>query len=146
MQSHTIDLFSSYLNKLFGPFKFSLLNHLNCTMDVVETTSFPGPFPWPGGGARIVHKLALFAQVLHELFKNDQPINMKDSLADPRAFSHPTQAREKALRTRLVVNTAQTDRIQFYCNPTLSRFNLRRIEPVSFIFKEFYLKYCLFLL
>ena len=47
-------------------------------------------------------KLALLGQVLHELFKKDQPINMKDSLADPRAFSHPAQAREKVLGTRLL--------------------------------------------
>ena len=47
-----------------------------------------------------MHKLASPGLVLHELFKNDQPINMKVSLADPRAFSHPAQAK-KALGTRL---------------------------------------------
>ena len=49
----------------------------------------------------IMHKLALVGQVLHKLFKNDQPINMKDSLADPRAFSHPTLG--KGLENKVAV-------------------------------------------
>ena len=52
--------------------------------------------------AALMHKLILFILVLHELFKNGQPINMKDSLADARAFSRPNpQAMENVLGTRL---------------------------------------------